>query len=358
MSTCLSFYSYRGPRKPSEDEREIKFDDELDSLPPAEKQAQLRKKRMYLKQKAEEARQEDASVPILAPEPQLGPSFDADVTSHRWKVLEDPTSVLTRPIVSDGGVDHEDGVDSIHMEKQAVLRPKGQYLGGVPTLAFAQITKDKNQLAFQADVEGSYFHNSKWASTAELNVQSIGRDVLFTQRLESRVRTGKKNKITAGLIASKLGEEYSHPFKSGAVAYGVKLDDRFKVSPNAKIRASLGRVMTKAGASYDQGTAAAADLKLRPGSDPSTRVLLGGSAVWQRRDTTYAGNIASEFRLPKSGGRGKSETMVSGNASYNNKGNGNIAVRINSHDYPQLAASMAVPILKSIWDRLMAKEDF
>lgn len=350
---------FRGPRKPPEDEREIKKDDEIESLPAAERSVALRTKRMFIKQKAEEARADDSAVPIPAPEPQLGPSFDADTSSHHFKVLEDPTGILVRPIVADGGVDHEDGIDSVHVEKQMVLRPKGQYLGGVPFLGFCQVTKDKNQFAFQAQAEGSHFHSSKWASTAELNVQTIGSDVLYTQRLESRIRTGNKNKITGGLIASRLGEDFSLPIHGGAYAYGLKLDDRLKINPNTKLRASLGRVYTRAGASLDHGTAASADLKIRPGGDPTTRVLVGTSAVFQRRDTTYAGNIATEFRLPRASGRGgKSDTVVSANASYNNKGNGQITARINSHDYPQLALSMAIPILKTIWDRLLGKEEF
>ena len=350
---------FRGPRKPPEDEREIKQDDEINAMPPAEKSAALRRKRMYLKQKAEEARAPDAAVPIAAPEPQMGPTFDADVSSHHFRVLEDPTSVLVRPIVSDSGVDHEDGVDTVHIEKQLVVRPSGQYLGGVPFLGYCQVTKDKNQFTFQSQAEGSHFHSSKWATTGEVNAQTIGRDVLFTSRAESRLRTGRRNKITAGLIASKLGEDFSHPFKAGAVAYGAKLDDRIKITPNAKLRGSVGRIYTKAGAGIDHGTAAAADLKIRPGGDPSTRLLLGASGVWQRRDTTLAGNVATEFRVPKATGRGgKSDTIVSANASYNNKGNGQLACRVNSHDYPQLALSMAVPVLKAVWDRLMAKEDF
>jgi hypothetical protein len=204
---------FRGPRKPPEDERELKRDDELDALPPAERSAALRQRRMYLKAKAEEARADDAAVPILAPEPQLGPSFDPDTRSHHYRVLEDPSSVLVRPVVSDAGVDREDGVDSVHVEKQAVLRPRGQYLGGVPFLGYCQVTKDKNQFACQTQVEGSHHHSSRWASTAELNAQTIGRDVLYTQRLESRLRTGRRNKVTAGLVASRLGEDYTLPLK-------------------------------------------------------------------------------------------------------------------------------------------------
>ena len=59
---------------------------------------QLRKRRMYLKQRQEEARAADGegNVPILAPEPQLAPSFDADVNTHRYRVLEDPTGIIAR----------------------------------------------------------------------------------------------------------------------------------------------------------------------------------------------------------------------------------------------------------------------
>ena len=349
---------FRGPRKAPEDEREIPMQDEINKMSPDEKAAALRKKRMFLKQKAEESRAGEDPVPILAPPPQLGPSFDSDVSSHHFNVYEDPTKVLVRPIVGDGGIDHQDGIDTIHIEKQTVLRPSGQYLGGVPCLAYCQLTKDKEQFTCQTQVEGSHFHSSGWASTLEVNAQTIGRDVLYTSRAESRLKTGGRNKVTAGMIVSKLGEDYSHPFKNSTIAYGMKIDDRIKITPNAKLRTSVGRVYTKAPGMVDHGTAAAVDLRLRPDGDPSTRLLLGGSAVFQKRDTTIGGNISTEFRLPKSSGRGgKSDTTIAANSSYNNKGNGSITARINSHDYPQLAFAMIIPVAKAIFDRFMSGEN-
>ena len=123
-------------------------------MAPAEKAAALRKKRMYLKQRAEEARADgDAGggAPILAPEPALAPSFDPDVTGHRYRVLEDPSGVIARPVVAESGLDHEDGIDSVQVERSTVVRPRGQYLGGVPLLAWAQVQKDKGQFAFQGE---------------------------------------------------------------------------------------------------------------------------------------------------------------------------------------------------------------
>jgi hypothetical protein len=63
------------------------------------------------------------------------------------------------------------------------------------------------------EAEGSYFHTSRWVSTAACNVQTIGRDVLYTPRVETRLRTGRRNKVALGALCSKLGEDYSHPFK-------------------------------------------------------------------------------------------------------------------------------------------------
>ncbi len=95
--------------------------------------------------------------------------------------------------MSDGAVDHEDGIESVQVEKQvrgggagpgglrkgpfqaawvapeplssscrlsaffarslqAILRPKNQYLGGVPSVAWAQVQKDKSQFSFQGEL--------------------------------------------------------------------------------------------------------------------------------------------------------------------------------------------------------------
>jgi hypothetical protein len=86
---------------------------------------------------------------------------------------------------------------------------------------------------------------------------------------------------------------------------------------------------------------------------------MGGTAVWQRREVVMGGNLSTEFKLPKAGAPGgKSDTLCSMNAQYNNKGQGQLVLRLNSHDYPQLAAGMAVPVLASLWQRLFGKDDF
>ena len=43
------------------------------------------------------------------------------------------------------GPDHDDGIDGLSTERSLVLRRKGQYSGGIPVFAMAQMQKDKNQ---------------------------------------------------------------------------------------------------------------------------------------------------------------------------------------------------------------------
>ena len=58
---------------------------------------QMRKRREFLKLRREEAKADDgAQVSIPAPDPPLPPTFDADVSAHRYRFLEQPGGWLAR----------------------------------------------------------------------------------------------------------------------------------------------------------------------------------------------------------------------------------------------------------------------
>lgn len=58
---------------------------------------QMRKRREFLKIRREEAKADDGvQVAIPAPDPPLPPTFDADVTAHRYRFLEQPGGWLAR----------------------------------------------------------------------------------------------------------------------------------------------------------------------------------------------------------------------------------------------------------------------
>ena len=90
-------------------------------------------------------------------------------------------------------------------------------------LTLASHTFSAAAAAAAGEVETSYSHTSAWVSSAGCNVQTIGRDVLYTPRLETRLKTGRRNKVAVGALFSRLGEDYSHPFGVSVMAVVVLL---------------------------------------------------------------------------------------------------------------------------------------
>lgn len=65
-------------------------------LPTLRLPMQVKKKRAFIRQKAEEARQGDTATPVPAPLPEMPPSFDHDVGDYKYAVLDDPSGVIVR----------------------------------------------------------------------------------------------------------------------------------------------------------------------------------------------------------------------------------------------------------------------
>ena len=57
---------------------------------------QLRKRRAFMRQKAEEARAGDMQTPVFAPPPELPPSFDHEVGDYKYRVLDDASGLIVR----------------------------------------------------------------------------------------------------------------------------------------------------------------------------------------------------------------------------------------------------------------------
>lgn len=346
-----NFIGTKHPRKAPEDEREIKRDDELGELALEQRKEEVRKKREFLRQRAEEARQEEGSsqVAVPAPDPALAPSFDPDCNTHRYRFLESAGGWIARPFVESQGLDHDDGIDGFSVERSAMLRSKGQHLGGVPAFVMAQLHKDKTQFSLQSEAEASVHHTSKHVTTATADLQTIGQDMLYTSKVETRLKVHPKDKLAVGLLASRLKEGYGPPTK-GPVAVGMKLENKLKVRPNAKLTMGVGSMTTKTRAGRDTAHAASAEMKIRGAVDQSSQLLVGGSMMHFRKDLALGGNMAGQFNATP-------ETQVSSRFSLNSKGTGQMVLRVASHDHPQLGYALLVPILGALVNKIRGSDE-
>ncbi|EIE27818.1 hypothetical protein COCSUDRAFT_26914 [Coccomyxa subellipsoidea C-169] len=320
------------PRKYPEEERDIMREDEIAALPTEEeRRREIRR---------EEAKADDgAQVSIPAPDPPLPPTFDADVSTHRYRFLEQPGGWLARPFVEPTGLDHDDGIDGLSTERSIVLRRKGQHVGGIPLFAMAQMQKDKNQQMLNADVEASVYHTSRLVSTAALDLMTTQRDLIYTARAETRLKIHPKDKAALGITVARLGP----------VAVGLKAENRLKLHKKAKLVSTLGRMTCKTRMGRENATAGQAELKLRLGDDQRSQIVAGTSFMNFRNDMAIAGNLAAQFSPTP-------ETQVVSRCSLNSKSAGSVSMRVTSHDYPQLGYSLLVPIASALINRLRGKD--
>ncbi|KAK9917294.1 hypothetical protein WJX75_002892 [Coccomyxa subellipsoidea] len=338
------------PRKYPEDERDIMREDEIAALPTEEeRRREMRKRREFLKLRREEAKADDgAQVSIPAPDPPLPPTFDADVSAHRYRFLEQPGGWLARPFVEPTGLDHDDGIDGLSTERSIVLRRKGQHVGGIPLFAMAQMQKDKNQQMLNADVEASVYHTARLVSTAALDLMTTQRDLIYTARAETRLKIHPKDKAALGITVARLVEDGGPPTK-GPVALGLKAENRLKLHKKAKLVSTLGRMTCKTRMGRENATAGQAELKLRLGDDQRSQIVAGTSFMNFRNDMAIAGNLAAQFSPTP-------ETQVVSRCNLNSKSAGSVSMRVTSHDYPQLGYSLLVPIASAVINRIHGKD--
>lgn len=53
-----------------------------------------------------------------------------------------------------------------------------------------------------------------------------------------------------------------------------------------------------------------------------------------------------------------SKTQLTTKVQYGNKGTGSISLKVTSHDHPEIAYSLLVPVLGAIWARARGEEVF
>jgi hypothetical protein len=147
---------------------------------------------------------------------------------------------MVRPIVDAHGWDHESGIEGFSVDKALIVRKtipaniSGQARAQHAAAAFristrltpgrchrshphAQITKDKKDASLTLETEASVKHNDKLITTSGLDIQTVGKQLAYTVRSETRWKNKVNNKTTGGLSASLIG---------GTVALGAKVEDR------------------------------------------------------------------------------------------------------------------------------------
>ncbi|KAI4367221.1 hypothetical protein MLD38_022984 [Melastoma candidum] len=265
-----------------------------------------------------------ASVPVSMPDLALPASFDSDNPTHRYRCLDNSNQWLIRPVLDTHGWDHDVGYEGVNLERLFVVKEK------IPISFSGQVTKDKKDANVQMEVAGSVKHGTGKSTSLGFDMQTVGKDLAYTIRSETRFSNFKKNKMTAGLSATFLND---------TVSAGFKFEDKLMLSKWLKL-VTTGCAMT---ARRDVAYGVNLDATLRDGDYPLGRSLftLGLSVMDWQGGLAIGGNV--QCQLPM----GRSTNLIT-RANLNNRGSGQVSIRVSSSEQIQIALLGLIPLIRRL----------
>ncbi|XP_028773806.1 translocase of chloroplast 120, chloroplastic-like [Neltuma alba] len=273
---------------------------------------------------AEEESSSAASVPVPMPDLALPASFDSDNPTHRYRYLDSSNQWLVRPVLETHGWDHDVGYEGINAERLFVLRDK------IPLSFSGQISKDKKDANVQMEIASSIKHGEGKATSLGFDMQTVGKDLAYTLRSETRFCNFRRNKATAGLSFTVLGDSFSG---------GVKVEDKLVANKRFKVVLTGGAMTSRGDVAYGGSLEA----QLRDKDYPLGRSLstLGLSIMDWHGDLAVGCNLQSQIPVGR-------HTNVIARANLNNRGAGQISIRLNSSEQLQIVLIGLVPLLKKL----------
>ncbi|PAN48608.1 hypothetical protein PAHAL_9G394800 [Panicum hallii] len=264
------------------------------------------------------------NVAVPMPDMALPSSFDSDYPSHRYRFLDTPSEWLVRPVLETQGWDHDVGYEGLNVERLFAVK------GKVPLSISGQLTKDKKDCSMQMEVASSVKHAEGKTTSLGLDLQSVGKDMAYTIRGESRFKNFRRNSTAAGISATLLGD---------SVSTGVKIEDKLIVNKQLRVLISGGAMSGRGDVAYGGRLEAT----LRDKDYPIGRMLstLALSVVDWHGDLAIGCNVQSQIPA------GRASNLV-GHANISNKGTGQVGIRLNSSKHLELALVALVPIFQNI----------
>ncbi|KAM1809139.1 hypothetical protein ACFX12_026083 [Malus domestica] len=275
---------------------------------------------------SQQASQEEA---VLLPDMEVPPSFGSDWPAHRYRCLLTSDQWIMRPVLDSHGWDNDVGLDGVSLETAM------QVNRNVFTSVAGQMSKDKQDFSIQSECAAAYLDPNGTAYSVGLDVQSAGRDTIYTLHGNTKLRKLWHNVAESGFSLTSFGNKYY---------IGGKLEDTISVGKRLKFVMNVGQMMGPEQVAYGGGVEAT--LRGRDYPVRNDNVSLMMTILSFNKEMVLGGNLQSESRL----GRNMS---VSVNANLNSRRMGKISIKASSTDHLQFSMVAAFTIF---WALLRKKD--
>ncbi|KAG8389475.1 hypothetical protein BUALT_Bualt02G0233200 [Buddleja alternifolia] len=269
-----------------------------------------------------------APVAVPLPDMALPPSFDGDNPAYRYRFLEPTSQFLARPVLDSHGWDHDCGYDGVNLEHTLAI------LNRFPAAYTIQVTKDKKDFTFSLDSSISAKHGENMSTMAGFDIQSMGKQLAYIVRGETKSKNFKKHKAAGGVSFTFLGEN---------VVPGVKIEDQIVLGKQYVLVGSAGAVKSQTDTAYGANF----ELQRREADYPIGQVqsTFSMSIIKWRGDLALGFNSLAQFSIGRN-------SKVAVRAGINNKMSGQVTVRTSSSDHLSLALAAVIPTALSIYRKL------
>ncbi|CAK8531135.1 unnamed protein product [Lathyrus sativus] len=258
-------------------------------------------------------------------------SFDGDNPAFRYRSLEPTSQFLTRPMLDMNSWDHDYGYDGLTIENSLALANKFPASFGV------QVSKDKEDFSIQLDSSIAAKHGENGSSMGGFDIQSIGKQLAYILRGETKFKNFKRNETCAGVSATFFGEN---------VSTGLKVEDQIALGRCFLLMGSTGVMRCQGNSAYGTNVEVRyRDADFPIGQDQSS---LGLSLVKWRGELALGANLQSQFSIRRS-------YKMAVRAGLNNKSIGQISVKTSSSEQLQFALVAVLPIVRAIYAKLWPK---
>ncbi|KAH1099109.1 hypothetical protein J1N35_016030 [Gossypium stocksii] len=265
-----------------------------------------------------------SSVPVPMPDLPLPASFTSDNPTHRYRYLDSTNPWLVRPVLDTHGWDHDVGYEGINVERSFMVKHKH------PVSFSGQITKDKKDTNIQTELASSLKHGSGKATSLAFDMQTVGNDMYYTLSGDTRFINFYNNKATTGLSMTLLDD---------VLAAGLKVEDKMIVNKRFCVVMNGGAMTVHGDIAY--GGSLEAQWKDKDYLLNNSLSTLGVSIMDWHGDHVIGCNVQSHVRIGRS-------TNVIAQADLNNRGTGQVSIRISSSEQIQLALVALFPLMKKL----------
>ncbi|KAK5794439.1 translocase of chloroplast 159, chloroplastic [Gossypium arboreum] len=270
------------------------------------------------------------SVPL--PEMVLPPSFNGDNLTYLYRFSESASQLLTRPVLDSQVWDHDIGYDGVSLERSLAI---AGYLPG----AFAvQITKDKREFNVHLDSSVHSKHRGNGSTVLGFDIQTVGKQLAYVLRTETRFRNFNINGTTVGLSGTFFG---------GNMATGVKIEDRISIGKRLVLAGNAGAVACQGQVAYGANI----EIRLKDNFPvEQIQTILGLSFVKWRHDPALMDNLQSQFSIGCS-----SSVAVHGELKH--QFCGQITLKVSSSEQLYMTFASLIPIAVSIFRMIYPGSD-